>query len=152
MRKILAHLALLGALAASALPAAAQFAKPEDAVKYRQSALSVMGTHFARIGAMATGRVPFDAKIAAENAEVVAALSKLPWAAFGPGTDKVGNTKAKAEIWAEQAKFKDASEKMMGEATKLAAAGKAGNLDALKTAFGATAASCKACHDAYRAQ
>jgi cytochrome c556 len=152
MRKILSHLALLGALAASALPAAAQFAKPEDAVKYRQSALSVMGTHFQRIGAMANGRVPFDAKIAAENAEVVAALSKLPWAAFGPGTDKVGNTKAKAEIWTEQAKFKDASEKMMGEATKLAAAGKAGNLDALKTAFGATAASCKACHDAYRAQ
>lgn len=121
-------------------------------MKYRQSALSVMGAHFARIGAMANGRVPFDAKVAADNAELVATLSKLPWAAFGPGTDKVGNTKAKPEIWAEQAKFKDANEKMMGEATKLAAAAKTGNLDAIKTAFGATAASCKACHDAYRAQ
>ena len=27
-------------------PAAAQFAKPEDAVKYRKSALTVMAAHF----------------------------------------------------------------------------------------------------------
>lgn len=139
-------------MAAAALPASAQFAKPEDAVKYRQSAFAVMGAHFTRIGAMANGRVPFDAKVAAENAELVATLSKLPWAAFGPGTDKVGNTRAKAEIWAEQAKFKDASEKMMAEAAKLSAAAKSGNLDALKAAFGATAGSCKACHDSYRSQ
>ncbi len=152
MHKTLSHLALAAAMAALAAPASAQFAKPEDAVKYRQSSLSVMGNHFSRIGAMANGRVPFDAKVATDNAELVATLSKLPWAAFGPGTDKVGNTKAKPEIWTEQAKFKEASDKMMGEATKLAAAAKTGNLDALKTAFGATAASCKACHDAYRAQ
>jgi hypothetical protein len=31
-----------------ALPAAAQFAKPEDAIKYRKASLSVMGTHFSR--------------------------------------------------------------------------------------------------------
>jgi cytochrome c556 len=101
---------------------------------------------------MANGRVPFDAKAATENAEVLATVSKLPWAAFGPGTDKVGNTKAKPEIWAEQAKFKDLSDKMTGETAKLATAAKMGNLDALKAAFGPTAASCKACHDAYRAQ
>jgi cytochrome c556 len=152
MHKIFSHLAFAATLVAVAAPASAQFAKPEDAVKYRQSALSVMGTHFSRVGAMANGRVPFDAKVAAENAELVASLSKLPWAAFGPGTDKVGNTKAKPEIWTEQAKYKEASEKMMAETTKLAAAAKTGNLDALKTAFGATAASCKACHDAYRSQ
>ena len=152
MKQLVVHLSLAAGLAAAALPASAQFAKPEDAVKYRQSAFAVMGAHFTRIGAMANGRVPFDAKVAAENAELVATLSKLPWAAFGPGTDKVGNTRAKAEIWAEQAKFKDASEKMMAEAAKLSAAAKSGNLDALKAAFGATAGSCKACHDSYRSQ
>ena len=51
--KTLAQLALSGALVALSLPAAAQFAKPEDAVKYRQSSLFVMGQHFARVGAMA---------------------------------------------------------------------------------------------------
>lgn len=152
MKNVFAHLLIASGLVMMAAPASAQFAKPEDAVKYRQSALSLMGTHLSRIGAMANGRVPYDAKVAAENAEILATVSKLPWAAFGPGTDKVGNTKAKPEIWAEQAKFKDASEKMMAETAKLATAAKAGNLDALKAAFGPTAGSCKACHDAYRAQ
>jgi len=133
-----------------AAPAAAQFAKAEDAIKYRQSSLFVMGQHFSRIGAMATGRAPFDAKAAADNAEVVASMAKLPWAGFGPGTDKGGNTKANPEIWTEQAKFKDAADKLVAESGKLAAAAKTGNLDAVKTAFTATAASCKACHDVYR--
>ena len=150
--KTLAQLALTGALVALSLPAAAQFDKPEDAVKYRQSSLFVMGQHFARVGAMANGRVPFDAKVAADNAEIVAAMAKLPWAAFGPGTDKGAPTKAKPEIWTEQAKFKDAGDKAMAETAKLAAAAKTGNLDALKTAFAATAGTCKACHDAYRSQ
>ncbi len=131
-------------------PASAQFAKTEDAIKYRQSALFVMGQHFGRIGAMASGRAPFDAKVAADNADVVASMAKLPWAAFGPGTDKGGDTKAKAEIWSEQAKFKEASDKLVAETAKLAAAAKTGNLDAVKTAFAATGGSCKACHDAFR--
>ena len=132
-----------------ALPAQAQFAKPEDAVKYRKASYTVMATHFGRLGAMASGRALYDAKLAAENAEVVATLAKLPWAAFGEGTDK-GETRAKPEIWKESAKFKEASDKMQAEITKLNTAAKAGNLDALKTAFAPAAASCKACHDSFR--
>lgn len=150
--KVFALAAAAATLLSLAAPASAQFAKSEDAIKYRQSALSVMGQHFGRVGAMANGRVPFDAKVAADNADVVAYMSKLPWAGFGPGTDKGGNTKAKPEIWAEQAKFKDFSDKLVIETTKLSSAAKTGNIDNLKTAFGSAAASCKACHDAYRNQ
>ena len=150
--KAFACIAVAATLVALAAPASAQFAKPEDAIKYRQSAFSVMGTHFGRVGAMANGRVPFDAKAAAENADIVADMAKLPWAAFGAGADKGGNTRAKPEIWTEQAKFKEYSDKLLAESTKLAAAAKTGNLDTLKTAFGATAATCKACHDAYQAK
>lgn len=39
----------------------------------------------------------------------------------------------------------------MAETTKLLAAAKTQNLDNLKTAFGATAGTCKACHDNFRA-
>jgi len=132
-----------------AAPAQAQFAKPEDAIKYRKASFTVMSTHFVRLSAMANGRVPYDAKAAAENAEVVSALAKLPWTAFGDGTDK-GETRAKPEIWKESAKFKEASDKMVAEMAKLNTAAKAGNLDALKAAFGPAAASCKACHDNFR--
>ena len=134
---------------AMTLPAQAQFAKPEDAVKYRKASFTVMSAHFGRLGAMANGRMPYDAKAAAENADVALTLSKLPWAAFGEGTDK-GETRAKPEIWKESAKFKEAADKMQVEMGKLNVAAKAGNIDALKAAFGPAAASCKACHDNFR--
>lgn len=147
--KIIAPLALALAFGALSAPASAQFQKPEDAVKYRKSALTVMSNHFGRIGAMANGRVPFDAKVAAESAAIVETMSKLPWEGFVAGTDK-GETRALPAIWTEQAKFKERSEKLQAETTKLNAAAKTGNLDAIKTAFGAVGQSCKACHDAYR--
>jgi cytochrome c556 len=149
MKKSLALLAALAAL--TALPAAAQFQKPEDAIKYRQGAFTIMGNHMARIGAMAQGRTPFDAKVAADNAAIVLTVSRLPFGAFGEGTDKGMPHRAKAEIWKDNAKFKAAAEKMIGEVTKLEAAAKGGNLDAMKSAFGAVGASCKACHDDFRA-
>ncbi len=147
--------ALLAALLASTLtlPAAAQFRKPEDAVKYRQSVMYTMGTHFyGRVGAMANGRIPYDAKAAADNVEIVAILSKLPWAAFTPDTNGVGKTDAKSAVWTEQAKFKDMSEKMQTEVIKLQAAAKTGDINALKAAFRATGDSCKACHDSFTSQ
>ncbi|PUE50182.1 cytochrome C [Limnohabitans sp. 2KL-17] len=144
-------LSLLGAsmVLTLALPAQAQFAKPEDAIKYRKASFTVMAAHFGRLGAMANGRVPYDAKAAVDTADTVSALAKLPWAAFGEGTDK-GETRAKPEIWKESAKFKEASDKMQAELVKLNVAAKAGNLDALKAAFGPAGASCKACHDNFR--
>ena len=149
--KFIALIAAAASLLAMAAPASAQFAKPEDAIKYRQSALFVMNQHFGRLGAMANGRVPFDAKAAADNADIVAEMAKLPWAGFMPGTDKGAiPTRAKPEIWTDQAKFKESSDKLIAESTKLAAAAKTGNLDSLKTAFSATAGTCKACHDAFR--
>ena len=150
--KAIAAFVLAASAAALSTPALAQFAKPEDAIKYRQSALTVMATHFGRLGAMANGKIAFDAKAAAENAAIVETLSKLPWAAFGEGTDKGGNTKALPEVWKEQAKFKEASEKLMAEAAKLNAAAKVGTLDSLKAAFGNVGAACKACHDNFRAK
>ena len=145
--KVFSTLALAAVVATVALPASAQFAKPEDAIKYRQSALSVMGTHFSRLGAMANGKMPFDAKSAQESAEIVAFMSKLPWAGFGAGTE---GGKSKPEVWKEQGKFNDLAGKMEAEAVKLNAAAKAGNVDSLKAAFGPAASSCKSCHDSFR--
>ena len=144
------HLFLAAVVGAVVLPASAQFQKPEDAVKYRTSAFQVMGTHFSRLGAMANGKVPFDAAAAAANADIVAMMSKLPFTAFGEGTDKVANTRAKPEVWSEADKFKAGATKMQEEAAKLQAVAKGGNLDQIKAQFGATAQTCKACHDHYR--
>ena len=150
MKKTMLYIVAISASLMS-FGAAAQFAKPEDAVKYRKASFTVMGAHFGRLGAMAQGRVPFDAKMAADNAEIVADMAKLPWAAFGEGTDG-GDTKAKPEIWKQGAKFKEASDKLQAESVKLATAAKTGKEDAFKAAFAATAGTCKNCHDDFRAK
>lgn len=130
-------------------PAAAQFAKPEDALKYRKAVFTVMGAHFGRVGAMVQGKAPFDAKAAAENIDIVASLDHLPFTAFPAGSDK-GETRAKPEIWSEPDKFKAAGQKMQDELVKLVAATRTGNLEDIKSAFGPVGQSCKGCHDKYR--
>lgn len=151
--KAISALALAAVIAAAATPALAQqFAKPEDAINYRQSAFTLMGAHMGRLGAMANGKTPYDAKAATESAALLEILSKLPFVAFGPGTDMGLHTKALPEIWKENAKFKDAAEKMMLQTTKLNAAVKANGLDGLKAEFGSTGGACKACHDKFHAK
>ena len=130
----------------TALPAAAQFDKPEDAIKYRQSAMALQGATLSQVFAMANGRVSFDAKVAAENIEIVAMLNRLQFRAFVEGSDK-GNTRAKPEIWTQKDKFAADVARSQEDVAKLAAAGKTGNLDQIKAAVGSVGKSCKACHD-----
>jgi cytochrome c556 len=150
MKKI-ASITLAVATAMTAFPASAQFAKAEDAVKYRKNALFVMQQNFARVAGMAAGKIPFDAKVAADSAVTAEFVGKLPWAAFSAGTDQ-GDTKAKPEIWAQKAKFDDYAGKMQAEMAKLATAAKSGNLDNIKLAVNATGSTCKSCHDDFRAK
>jgi cytochrome c556 len=151
MKRLMLAAATVAGLA-TALPAAAQFQKPEDAVKYRKAAFTVMATHFGRIGAMVQGRVPFDGAAAAANAEIVRQMATLPFAGFVDGTQGTEKGTPKMNVWSERAKFDGEAKKMQDEVTKLAAAAKANNLDQLKAAFGNAAGTCKSCHDSFRNQ
>lgn len=138
--------ALLGGVAVSAF--AQQ--KPEDIIKYRQSALFLMGQHFGPLAAMAQGKMPYDKDVAVRNAALVEQLSKLPWDKFPAGTEQGNNTKAKPEIWNKPDDFKAKAEKMQTEVAKLAQAARTGDAEALKAQVGETGKACKACHDEYR--
>jgi cytochrome c556 len=151
MNRLLFTVTTVAGLALS-LPAAAQFQKPEDAVKYRQSAMFVMANHFGRIGAMVNGRAPYDAGVAAANAEVVATMSRLPFIGFVDGTPGTGKGGANAKIWSDRAGFDAGAKKMQDEIAKLVTASKTNNLDTLKGAFGEVGKTCKGCHDEYRNQ
>lgn len=134
-------------IAATSVTAYAQFAKPESAIKYRKSALTVMGTHFARLGAMAKGEVPFNKEEAMHNASIVNTMASLPWQAFGPNTE---GGDALPAIWADGAKFKAAQEKLITAAANLNIVAQSGDVDALKKAVSATGGTCKGCHDDFR--
>ena len=152
MKKMIRAAALLAAAAAVSLPAAAQFAKAEDAINYRQSAFAVLGHHFGRLGAMANGKMPYDAAVAAADGDVIAAVSALPFTGFVPGTEKGRGTKVRPQAWKELPKVKEMEQKMITEVGKVSVAAKSGNLDQLKAAFGPASQTCKACHDNYRAR
>jgi cytochrome c556 len=148
MKKQVIAVACTAVLAAGGTALAQQ--KPEDTIKYRQSALFILGQNFGPLAAMAQGKVPYDKDAAVRYAEIAAFVVKLPWNSFGPGTDTGGNTKAKPGIWQNLDDFHAKRDKMLSEIEKLPAA--AGDLDSLKAQVGATGKACKACHDEYRAK
>jgi cytochrome c556 len=125
----------------------AQFQKPEDAIKYRQSVFTVMSNSMGKIGAVVKGEAPYNKDDVAKNAAVIATLSSLPWQAFGPGTE---GGKAQSDVWSDNAKFKAASEKMQLAVADLNKAAQSGDLDSVKKAFGAAGGSCKNCHDDFK--
>lgn len=128
----------------------AQFSKPEDAIKYRQSVMFVIAKHFGRLGAMVKGKQPYDQKAFASNTAVIEFLAKLPWEAFRfPGGD-MGQTTMKANVLKDPDGFKSMSQKFELEVGKLSAAAKGNDFNAMKTQFGAVAQSCKGCHSKFR--
>ncbi len=142
---------LLAAAVALAAPAFAQFAKPEDAVKYRQSAMALMGNHMGRINGQLKSGTP-NVQAIQSSVVLIETLSKLPYEAFTPGSDMVSNTRAKPEIWKDTAKFNDLRDKMQAEVGKLVAAAKGGDAKAIQAQFGTVAQACKACHDDYQSK
>ncbi|MDQ7989244.1 MAG: cytochrome c [Candidatus Dactylopiibacterium sp.] len=143
------HLAALMLAALTTATALAQ-AKPEDQIKYRQSAMVVGARSVAALNAMAKGDVPFNPEQAQAHANVLANLTRVDaaLAAYGPGTDKGAPTKAAPKIWSEPAQFKAAFDRFATASQALPAA--AGSVATLKGALADLGKTCKGCHDDYR--
>ena len=80
----------------------------------------------------------------------MALLATVPKGYFGEGTDK--DTRAKPEIWTHRADFDSKMDKMVGEAGKVPAAVKSGDMAAFTKQIHDLGQACKACHDDYRAK
>jgi len=140
----------LGAGAGYATTVLAQ-AKPEVLVKQRQAAMTLIGKYFGPLGAMAQGKAPYDAAVAARNSGFLDALSKMPWDGFNASTkDTSEKTRALPAIYENEAKFKEAQDRFTGTVTKMVAASK--DETAFKAAAGEVAKACGACHNDFRAK
>ena len=148
-----AIIAALAVITAGTLTvAAAQDMKPDRAIHYRQGALTTMAWHFGVLAAMAKGDRPYDKDEAVRRANNVAALSRLPWEGFAPGTEQGAPTKAKPEIWKDPAKFKELQDRYIEEAGKLQTVAQNGDQNAFKSQVGATGKACGNCHDEFRSK
>lgn len=147
MKKFAFLAAAAAVCAAIAAPATAQFAKPEQAINYRQAGMTLIGSHFGRMAPVAKKEAPFDADAIAKNVEVLSVLAALPWAGFAPGAE---GGDAKPEVWSDAKGFKQAEDDFLSAMDKLKTASASGDFDAFRVAFGNVGKSCKSCHDSYR--
>ena len=138
------------AVAATFVFGAVAQTKPEKSIEYRQGVYKVIGWNFGPMAGMMKGEIAYDKEAFAKRAANVAQMAPLAIEGFGPGADKGAKTDAKAEIWTKMDDFKTKMTKFTDESAKLAAVSKTGSFDDIKKQFGATGATCKACHDDYK--
>ncbi|RTZ40935.1 cytochrome c [Candidimonas sp. SYP-B2681] len=147
MKKKIGLFAVAGLIALVSTPSMAQFAKAEDAAKYRGAAMALIGSHFGRMAPVAKKEAPYDKQKIQENIAVLNVLADLPWTAYGPGKE---GGESRPEVWSDSEGFKQAQDKFKTGMTKLTAASDTGDFDAFRVAFGEVGKSCKSCHDSYR--
>jgi cytochrome c556 len=123
--------------------------KPEDAVRYRQSAYTMVVWNFAPMGAMVRGKIPFDKAKFQRYAENLAALTPMLLEGFPKGS-AVGNSEARPEIWQSWPDFQQKMKDFEQQSKLLADLAKAGDEAKTKAQFGKVGATCKACHDKYK--
>lgn len=149
----LVTLVALGLSATVAIQAVAQNkpSRADQLTKYRQSIFTVIGTNFGALVPVIQGKAPYDAKDFAMRADRVAYMAQMAHEGFVPDSKDGKPSKAKAEIWTQQAEFDKLLKDLVERSRALATASQAGNLDQIKPAFGAVGQACKACHDKYKA-
>ena len=151
MNKIMLLLSGCVLTLSTAAVAHAEEADPKkEAIKYRQSVMTIVGWNFKPMGAMAKGEQPFDVKAFAAHAKDLAAVTSVDILPGFPEDSDGEGSKAKAEIWLKWDDFKEKMGNMKRETAKLGEVAAGGDPEAMKKQFGAAAKTCKACHDDYK--
>jgi len=150
----LSGIVLAGTLASTAIGESHADKSHLQAVKARQSQMTLYSFNLGVLGDMAKGATEYDADVASKAASNLAALSSLDQSRLWPmGSDnsELGTdvTEALPKIWAA-----DSDIGTMGKAladSTAALSGVAGDgLDALRGAIGGVGKACGDCHKAYR--
>ena len=125
--------------------------KPEVLVKQRQAAMTLIGKYWGPINAMAQGKAPYDAAVAARNAGYLDALAEMPWDGFHASTkDTSEKTRALPAIYENEGKFKEAADKLRSSTDKLVAGPK--EEGAFNAAPKEVGQACGGCHKEFRAK
>lgn len=138
------------AVAATSFAFAADATKAqEDAAEYRQSTFNMVGYHTGALGAMAKGKVDFDAAEFTKNAEALAALAKMAPIGFEV-EGAVGKSRSEAKVWEDKEGFAEKMTAFQTATAALAEVAQTGDKDKSLAAFGDVGKTCKGCHTEYR--
>lgn len=104
---------------------------------------------FSTLRKMANGDEAFEPEKFKAAAAKFAQEARIPFEHFQ--NDPQGNGDALPAIWQQPEAFKAEQEQFLAAVDELNTAAQSGNLEQIKASFGKAGASCKSCHDAYRA-
>ena len=161
--KKLRLLATLSAVYVLTLPATSHVAVAQDAasspkeaknaITFRQALFQLIRSNIGPLGAMAKGQIPYDADLMSKNAERLMQLSAMipDYMATNTSMYDVG-TDAKAEIWQDWDGFNKKAQALYDASKALKTVADAKNESEYRAAIGKTGASCKSCHDDYKAE
>ncbi|MBI4998150.1 MAG: cytochrome c [Rhodocyclales bacterium] len=153
MHKIAQTLVVGITLAAAAGGALAQ-AKPEDMIRWRQSAYQTMAWNMGRIKANVEGTFNKDQVVQAANTIQAIANSGMG-ALYAAGTNKGKgwrDTQVKPELFTDKDGVGKVAMAFNKEANEMAKVAAGGDAAAVKAQFGKLGESCKACHKDYRVE
>jgi cytochrome c556 len=154
LKSLFVPAAVIAVIAASASAFAQQAPKPENLIKWRQSAFQVVAWNSGRIKANLEGSYNKDEVIRAANTFAAVANSGLG-SLFAPGTEQGKgwhDTTAKAEAFKDTKHFGELGANFAKEANALASVAGGGDVAAIKTQYGALTKTCKACHDDFKSK
>lgn len=142
----------LAALSLAAAAQAQQAPKPEQLIKWRQSAYQTIAWSTARVKANVDGS--YNKDDAARAAAVIAALANSNLGVLFPAGTETGkgwrDTTVKANLFTDGAGVGAAAAAFAKEANELARVTQGGDVAAVKAQLAALQKTCKACHDDYR--
>jgi len=144
---------------AGAVPVLAEDTEPttpselaQQAALLRQGLLKAVGWAFTgHVGAMMRKQTPFDAAVAQRSAQRVRELAEMLPEAFQYDTRKFQvKTRAKENIWTNQADFASRADELKKAAAAMEDAARSGDKDKTMAAAFVVGKACSGCHDNYR--
>jgi cytochrome c556 len=124
-------------------------ATPDKAIQQRQAGMKKMGDFFFPLGKK-LGSVTDVTEYAAPARESAAFAKDVP-SLFPPGSETGRKTRAKPEIWSDNATFRRDAEDLSVQADKLAQFAAANDKAGFVAQYKTMAQGCDTCHDRFRA-
>ncbi|WP_374319403.1 cytochrome c [Aquabacterium sp.] len=153
LKQVLGSVLAVSALAGAASAVAQQAPKPEQLIKWRQSAYQIIAWNTGRVKANVEGKYNKDEVVKAAN--VIASLANSGLGSlFAAGTESGKgwhDTAARPELF-KDARVGELAGNFSREANELARVAVAGDVATVKDQLGKLQRTCKACHDDFKAK
>lgn len=153
LKQVVGTVLAVSALAGAASAVAQQAPKPEQLIKWRQSAYQIIAWNTGRVKANVEGKYNKEEVVKAAN--VIASLANAGLGSlFAPGTESGKgwhDTAAKPELF-KDARVGELAGNFSREANELVKVAAVGDVAVVRDQLGKLQRTCKACHDDYKSK